>query len=109
MISIKLTSSTAHDRRPCLTCGAPLDTDALVGQVFDDDQAKGCAICARCIRNPLAVLADLCERVEGYRAAAARRGESTVNFSTYPTLEDFALALVAAHDSYRQVSGRSIH
>ena len=108
MIEIKLTSTHAHDHRPCLTCGASVARDALVGQLIDDGRVWGCAICARCIENPVAVLADLCERVEGYRAAAARRGESTVCFSTYPTLEDFAEALVIAHDSYRQVSG-AIH
>ena len=51
------------------------------------------------------VLADLRQRVEDSRAAAARRGESTVNFSTSPSLEDFERALVAAHDSYRQRRG----
>jgi hypothetical protein len=77
--------------------------------VFEHDQATGRDICARCVGDPIAVIADLRQRVEGYRVAAARRGESTANFSTCPNLEEFERALAAAHDSYRQVSGRSIH
>src|SRR5262249_53835823 len=43
-------------------------------------------------------------------AAAARRGESTVNFSAYPSLEEFTRAIKAANWTYRQLnSGGRIH
>jgi hypothetical protein len=103
MLHIKLTSANAHCRRPCLTCGAQQDDVRIVGQVFESDQAMGRDICPRCLGNPIAIIADMRQRIEGCRAAAARRRESTVNFSTYPSLEEFKRAIVAANESYRQL------
>ena len=110
MMSITLTSNDASRRRPCLTCRRQTDKDALVGQVFENDESTGQIVCARCLSEPGAVMADLRQRVDGYRAKAAQRGESTDNFVTVPTLDEWEHVMQAAHENYCQsVTGGSIH
>jgi hypothetical protein len=100
---IELTSMNAHLRRPCLTCGGQLDSDAIAGQVFENDRATGRDICAWCLSHPVEVIADMRQRVRGYRAAAAQLGESPFHFSTCPTLDEFKRAMETASESYWQL------
>jgi hypothetical protein len=102
MMSIKLTSTNIRCRRPCLSCSRHSGNDAVVGEVFDNGESTGRVVCARCLSDPDAVMADLRQRVDGYRAKAAQRGE--LFGTTVPTLDEWKQVMEEAHEVYCQSS-----